>query len=814
MKDSEIIAKRRKICGNIATRKLKPAFDMIGDLISEHGLGIYYDEYRNLVETYRFMLKYTVEGTSDPERQKVYHKLIVSAFGLADKIIEALNMKYSSSVEYEKKRNFKNSFITDLDAFLKELEDFYIGAEETQKWTKASTEEESYAEQFSRLSGEEKEAAGEESASQKAAKIQKEKIERLFYHIWFSDKLSAAESKQWKKFMFSNVLPVSYKALLTTGVMLSLQRFFDPEKFVLLFDTYGSEEPEINQRALTGLLICFYKYDQRMSFYPDITGRVKILNENPGFKRNLERIIIQLIRSKETEKLQQRIRDEILPEMIKISPNLKKKINLDSLMEEGLSEDKNPDWEDIFKDSPELMSKMEEFSEMQMKGDDVFMGSFSMLKSFPFFNKIPNWFMPFFTDNPELSENLGDAGQTARKMVEAVEQVPILCNSDKYSLCFSIERLPKENLDFMAQAMQAESEQMKEIKSDEELSDSSRNTDFVSNRYIQDLYRFYKLYPRKEDFEDIFSWRLDFHNKHELGGILREDLKVLRNIGEYYFAKEHYDEADEIFSYLLEHEKNGELFQKIAWCHQKRGDFSKALDNYLKAELFEVNQLWNFRKTALCYRNLKKPDKALEYYKAAEKLDPENLGIHLNIGHCLLELEKYDEALQCYFKVEYLAPGNKKVWRPIAWCSFLTGKTEQAEKYLLKLMEEDPNKHDLLNMGHVQWSLGNRKSALDYYKRSITKKDGTREADQGKTGEKASSYEGPARTQSGKGSGEETKKGSAKAGPGKKESTEEGFSESEFFEVFEEDIPHLIERGIDSDDIPIMLDQLRFSLEE
>jgi tetratricopeptide (TPR) repeat protein len=119
--------------------------------------------------------------------------------------------------------------------------------------------------------------------------------------------------------------------------------------------------------------------------------------------------------------------------------------------------------------------------------------------------------------------------------------------------------------------------------------------------------------------------------------------------------------------------------------------------------------------------------------------------------------------LKCYFKVEYLAAENKKVWRPIGWCSFITGKLEQSEKYFMKLIEDETNKHDYMNMGHVQWSLGRRKAALDYYTKSIG---------------------------------------------------EGGFSEEEFLEVFEEDLPHLVSRGIDRDDVPIMMDQLRYILED
>jgi tetratricopeptide (TPR) repeat protein len=399
--------------------------------------------------------------------------------------------------------------------------------------------------------------------------------------------------------------------------------------------------------------------------------------------------------------------------------------------------------------------------ELQMKGDDVFMGSFSMLKSFPFFNEPVNWFIPFFHENPEITEIIELNEQTIRQLVKTIEMAPVLCNSDKYSLCLSIHRLPAENIGVIMQAMQAEMEQIKELTEDEKLIKPERIPEFVSNQYIQDLYRFYKLFPRKADFEDIFNWRLDFHHKQVFAGIFNEDPGMQRNIAEYYFAREYFEEAAGIFTTLLDKEKSEELYQKIAWCKQKTGDFNSALDSYLKAELIGTHNAWTLKKIALCYRNLRKPDKALEYYYAAEKADPENLGIQLNIGHCLLELNQYKEALKSYFKVEYLSPGNKKVWRPLGWCSFITGNKEQAEKYFLKLMADEPNKHDFISMGHVQWSLGKRRPALDYYQKSIS---------------------------------------------------QNGFSEAEFLQIFEEDLPHLLGHGIDKDDIPIMLDQLRYYL--
>lgn len=739
MTDKELNLRYSEICHNLAKRRLKPAFDQLEKLIIENGLGVFLDEWRDLDQTYHYMLQYTVEGIQDPERQKVYRRLIVSAFELADKVNEAIRLKYSSSIEYEKKRVLKDQFITDFEAFFAELEDYYL-----------------HNELFSA-------AKNNRSENLAEATNHREKIIRLFYHVWLRDHLNPEDTELLGKFFSSPLILGSYKSIVVSALTLSLQRHFDEAKFTLLFNAFEMEEMAINQRALVGLLINLYLYDPRLPFYPEIIGRLKILNEHLEFKRNMERIILQLIRSKETEKIRQRIRDELLPEMIKISQTLKDKINLDSLMEEGIADDKNPEWQEIFEDSPGLMDKMQEFSELQLEGADVFIGSFAMLKSFPFFNEIANWFMPFFGENTEIQEAIDLSDEITRSFVEMISRAPVLCNSDKYSFCLSIQSLPKENREFLTRGMKTEMDQFNEIENEEELTGPGRKAEFVSNQYIQDLYRFYKLHPRRNDFTDIFGWRFDFHHKITLGDILKEDEKVLRNMAEYYFSKNYFEEAADIFEYLLSIEKDGELYQKIAFCYQKLGDYKKALDLYRKAELYDLNRLWNLKKIALCYRNLKQPDKALEYYKHAEQLNPDDLNNQLNVGHCLLELEQFDEALKCYFKVEYLAPGNKKVRRPIAWCSFLTGKKEQAEKYFLKLMEEGPNKHDLMNMGHVQWSLGNRKTALDYYKQSIS---------------------------------------------------QTGFTEAEFMHVFDEDLPQLLRQGIDKDDVPIMLDQLRYFVEK
>jgi tetratricopeptide (TPR) repeat protein len=743
MTEKELKEKYRQICNLLSARKLKPAFDLLEELIAGTGLGEFRNQLFNLEQNYKFMLKYTVEGINDPERQKIYEHLFISTFELADNTYENLRMKFSQSVEYQKKRGFTKHFITNFEGYTQDLERYSVQKELITLVTDGSA-----------MTGE----------TRMESEIHLQKIFTIFYHCWFTDRLTGDETQFFKSFLKNDALPFYEKSLIITGLTLSLIRFFDEHKIILLFNAYEDQDEEISQRALIGLIIGIYYYDQRMPFFHAILGRLQILIEDPRFRSNFERSILQFIRSKETEKIQRKLQDEILPEMIKLSPNLRNKLSIESLLGEGLSEDKNPEWQEILKDSPELMGKMEELTAMQLEGADVFLSSFSMLKHFPFFSELANWFFPFTADHPEIKRNpINKESGEDLAFTQLIMRSPMLCNSDKYSFFFSILNIPPDYKKMVSDSLKAESEQFDEIARDESFLSHNKKAEKIISQYIMDLYRFFKIHPQRDGFEDIFAWKFDFHNKFAFSKLLGEDPKIQRSIAEFNFAKNYFHEAADLFEILLQGKNDAEMLQKLAYCYQKMGDYKKALNFYLKADLFDQNKLWNLKKIALCYRSLKKPVKALEYYQLAEILEPDNLTLHVSIGQCQMELKLYEEALKSYYKVEYLSPGNKKIWRPIGWCSFLIGKIEQAGKYYERLISENPNKYDLLNMGHVQWCLGNRKAALDYYKRSINDPES---------------------------------------------------SEKDFMEAFDEDLQNLIKQGVNADDVPIMLDQLRYFLED
>jgi tetratricopeptide (TPR) repeat protein len=506
-----------------------------------------------------------------------------------------------------------------------------------------------------------------------------------------------------------------------------------------------------------------YKYDKRLYLYPDISGKLKLLQDKKDIQREIEAIIIQIIRSRETEKISRKLREEIIPEMVKLRPKLEDKLDLDKLVPEDPFEEKNPDWKIVFEESNDLYSKVEEFTQLQMEGADVFMTAFSQLKQFDFFREISNWFLPFYPENEIIDVSLSTEETTFDKdlFIEGLFQTSFLCNSDKYSFILNVKHMPQVQKTMMLELFNAELKGMNEIAGQDEILDKFKKTKSIYVQYLQDLYRFYKLFPYRYEFDDVFEGKLDIYNS-TFFNLLLKDKSILRNIAEYLFEKEYYEEVLGIYLYLNDsEEKSYEILEKIGFCYQKLGKTEEALKYYLQGELFDKNRLWNLKKIALCYRKLEQPEKALEYYLEAEKLDPENLITQASIGHCYLDIEDYETALKYYFKVEYLDPKNKKVLRPIAWCYFVLGKLDQSRKYYSRLFENEVSIYDYINFGHVEWCLGNPLEAINLYKKSIIHEENNWD---------------------------------------------------NFLITFNDDRHLLLKNGIISDDIPIVLDYLMYSL--
>ncbi len=698
MLSQEITKNYQNICKLLHRRRLSDAAVLLRKLVTQSQKEFLNEQLDELLHTYKNLLEHSFSKVKDPERERVYLYLIRSMLELADELREFLLTENATNNTYRLKRELTKQGKIERTEALNILENITFDRE---------------------LAGILKDVTLEESSD---LPTREEALQKVFNIIWLTDKYSDTEMELLEAVCDSEKLPWHDKSLVVSALTLSLLRFFDVHKFLLLFRFVNKKQELVWERAMIGLFIGFLKYNDRFYLYPVLEEKTLVLKEFPQIEQHIEAILIQYTKSRETEKVKKKWEEEILPEMMKMRPKIEEKLDLDNIFQEEFGEEKNPDWETVFEDAPDLLDKLQEFTEMQMEGMDVFMSAFSQLKNFPFFQEISNWFVPFYSENQSIRHIIKEPGKDIdlTPLVQKLESTYFMCNSDKFSFCLNLGLVPDQQKSMMMNMLNAEMENISELEKDETLLNSFARTKSVYTQYFQDLYRFFKLHPWRREFDDIFDIELDLHETFFVKHLV-SDNKTIRNIAEFFFDKKFYPDALKVFLNILEEDQsNIELFEKIAFCYEKTGDFAKAYEYYQKADLIESDRLWIIKKLAYCCKFLNRWEDALRYYRQAEKHDPEDLKIQANIGQCLIHLEKYQEALDYYFKVEVLAPENHRIRRPLAWCSFLIGKLDTAKDYLTRLLANEPyNRYDLLNLGHVLWSLGEPKKAFDMYLKSI-----------------------------------------------------------------------------------------------
>jgi len=297
-----------------------------------------------------------------------------------------------------------------------------------------------------------------------------------------------------------------------------------------------------------------------------------------------------------------------------------------------------------------------------------------------------------------------------------------MCNSDKYSFCLNVRHMPDQQRKMMLDLFNLEMKSMNEMVQDEFTLNAELKNKIINTQYFQDLYRFFNLHPDKKEYPEIFKIQPDILNI-KVFRLIYENEKNLKNLAEFYFAKDQYVEALKLFGWLNRKESRFELLEKIGFCHQKLGDFEKAIESYKQAELFDKNKLWLKKKLGYCYRKTGNFKKAIDFYRSIVELEPKDQNNLAYLGQLYIDIENFDEALKYYYKVEYEQPDNPKVFRPIGWCSFVLGKYDNAIKYFAKVTEQKPGKSDFLNIGHVYWASGNADKALESYREALKKSE-------------------------------------------------------------------------------------------
>lgn len=614
-------------------------------------------ELSNITHTYDALIDYFKQGVTDPERDRVYQQLVGRALQLSD--LSAIATHGSKEMPYYTS-HCKATRNEALHTYLLQLENFSESIRNT----------------------------SDMGDTQNLTTIHDKQLSNLFEDLWTQGTWNATTAAEADNLLLSPRIVPTDQCTIVSAVTLSLLRMFDPLKLLFLCDAYYHPETTVSARALVGIVIGCYCWGERINYYSEAKARLALLSEDPQFGTQVCETILQFIRSTDTEEVDRKMREEIIPELMK-NPNLRRMPNIKP--DDIGADDINPDWEQWMHESG-LEESMREITEWQMEGVDVNMSTFSQLKRYPFFYNICNWFRPFDAWQADMLPIIGAPHGAASPIAETILQSNFMCDSDKYSFCYAIREIPEMQRNALMVQLEEQNKALRESADMPDLKRLSRQTtQSILRQYTQNLYRFFKLFTNAQEFDNPFDHLVLCPTRsNPLYSLITEpdSLYKLINLN---IKQKHFLRAIEFFILLRTHHPErieATQLQQLGLCYQKLTMHEEAIEAYEKADLLKPNSYWTIHHLAQCHRELNHYEKALEYYEIAENMKPDNLSLTLHAAELLYELGEYEEALPRLHKVDYHHPESLKSLRLLAECHFMSEQRAQAAKHYERMIAE------------------------------------------------------------------------------------------------------------------------------
>lgn len=690
---NEIKQSRERVCALLDESRVSEAFDALEPMLTEAGVWELREQVEQLQMSYRFMLQYLSQGIVDPQRHEVLTHITNGLYTIADQCSIALLEPLSHEVFYARRRELGT---TPLDEIVGRLR-----VEQGKLNLLGSVSE------------------GERDKQAIASIVQQAELHEtsIFNKIWSTFPTPDSDVQCITALLADAALPDHTKCLVVSALLLGLLRVYDERKLLMLADAYTTSPSALVQlRALVGLLLALKLHNRRASQSAALASHLKAVADEEQLQRDLAMAQFLLARTRNTENITRRVQEDLMPGIMKLRPDMLRKLREQDA--DAIDLEANPEWQKMLEDSG-MARKMEELNALQLDGSDVFISTFSRLKSFPFFQTLSNWFLPFHGQHSSVLQAFGADEAPLRTLVE---RAPFLCDSDRYSFSLSLATVPPSQRQLMISQINQHAAELSDIER-EELPDPQRERERLTNMYVQDLYRFFHLFSRRREFPAAFDSDMDFTEVPYLGDRISSP-DSLQLVAEFYFNNHFYHDAIKHYNHLLAATRDADphIFQKLGFCNQSIGQPAEALKQYRRYELADDSDLWTIKHIAACHRTLKHYDEALDCYRRALSLQPGNVATILNIGHCLLEQGRYNEALQHYFQADLAEEGGQRhrAWRPIAWCSFLMGNDERSLDYCDRVIAHgDATAQDHLNRGHVLLAMQRVAEALDSYRQAL-----------------------------------------------------------------------------------------------
>ncbi len=627
---------------------------------------------------YELMTDYWRRGVNDPQLEQLYQHLLQRVYVL-----------YANIATYHRMRSYPV------------LAGIYNRVRlERQDWSLSEIrqEMEAFVSDVAML-----ELEPENTRQEKAECLYKEhqtQMNNLFSYVLTSRMWTEGVGHDFEEILISPTIDSNDQQLLVSSVTLSLLNQFDMTKFRTLVNVYRrSQDEHVRQRALVGWVLSLK--EEMRKIYPEQEEAVLSLLTSEKVCEELTELQMQLVYCLNAEKDTHTIQQEIMPDILK-NNNLQ-------FTRFGIEEREDDPMEDILhpEASEQRMEKMEEtfgrMMDMQKQGSDIYFGGFSQMKRFPFFYDISNWFVPFYMQHPDIIHFV--RRMEGNKFLEKVMRQGPFCNSDKYSFMIAFQQVMERIPEGMRKMLERGEATMGDVPEEE-----MQTPAFIRRTYLMDLYRFFRLYPSRNEFQNPFDTS---HN--ELGTCEFFSLWLFKGS-----PLEPY--KDQIVR-LLKRQKLEENAQQLLESYSEdhhtlqyyiwSGMFVKAL------ELEPGNQM-ALQGYAREMFNRGAFEESAEAYDELLMMNPDKTSYLLNKSICLVNLKDYEGAMKILYRLNYNHPEDNHVNRVLAWTHLCSHQLEQADKIYKKLTsEEKVLQEDWEHYGYCCWFSGRVDEAVNCFKKAI-----------------------------------------------------------------------------------------------
>lgn len=679
-----------KTIGFLMDKRLSNAIEILEQLYVQRPSLMGHGEFEAIKTDYQLMVEFMGRGFSDSHRESLYSSLLQRLYRVTADLEISWRCRnvsaYVNSFRVIDHLNTSHDFIrTVLEAFVSDIAMLSLQPEETREQKTAELYERHHS--F---------------------------MNRLFNALWTSCQWTDDDCTFYTELLLSPTVVSTDQQVIVSAISLGAMNQFDINKLKTLVNVYQKATDEhVRQRALVGWVLSVF---EGMDIFPEQDAIVRKLCENPAITKELLTLQIQFFYSKDAEKDNDKIQRDIMPDIMRNSNLTIGRLGIMEKEEDTIESILHQDADE--KRMEQLEEKVRKMMDMQKQGSDIYFGGFSQMKRFPFFSDMVNWFTPFYLNHPALRSVINKLGDT--KFLNTLMERSNFCESDRYSFAFALEQvisqLPSDIKEVMGSDVALGP-----------LAESDDREDAISIRrtYLQDLYRFFRLYPTAKDFinpfedngkSDFVADTFFFTYKSFMGTGL-DDVKL--RLALHLYKHKQMMELAELLTTFQSDDPRYAILMGYTNIDMGKAEFAYQFFDYaLKAE---PDNQWALKGKARAALDNEDYITAEEVYSKLLKLKPNHKTYTMNRCVALLKLGRTSEVREELFRLDYQYPDDMNVKRILAWAMLSDNSLDKASQLYDTLLTSNPAHEDYLNAGYCQWAMGNIQKAVALFREWLAK---------------------------------------------------------------------------------------------